>query len=481
MKFGSLTIILLLLFGVLSVAAQNKQAIKFAKTITIDDLNSRLSVLAADSLEGRDTGSKGGQKAAQFIADHFREIGLDPVSIKGQESYLQHFNLYKGSINEVYLKKADQKKLNLKDFLYYSRSETFGEEYIQVIYADSIEDPNLDLEGKYIVFKTQNNEWENITEQLKDRKPAGFMIINENDKEYAFMLKRFGSYFNRPVIRTSFNNESEKVLMVNPPIIEWMFDISISELRHGMETQLIFNADMHIEPLKTANVLGFLPGKEKREEAIVITSHYDHVGIIKGEIHNGADDDGSGTTAVMEIAEAFAAAAKKGNGPKRSILFMCVTGEEKGLLGSEYYTNNPVFSLENTVTNLNIDMIGRVDPKYEEEGNPNYVYVIGSDKLSQELHELSETVNTNTEKLTFDYTYNDENDPNRFYYRSDHYNFAKHNIPIIFYFNGTHADYHKPTDTIEKINFNSLQKRTRLIYYTAWEIANREGRIKADK
>ena len=160
---------------------------------------------------------------------------------------------------------------------------------------------------------------------------------------------------------------------------------------------------------------------------------------------------------------------------------MCVTGEEKGLLGSKYYTENPVFPLEQTITNLNIDMVGRVDPKYEELGNPNYIYVIGSDKLSQELHDLHENVNEQTENIVLDYTYNDENDPNRFYYRSDHYNFAKNNIPIIFYFNGTHADYHKPTDTIEKIQFEKMQKIARLIYYTTWEIANREDKITADK
>ena len=227
------------------------------------------------------------------------------------------------------------------------------------------------------------------------------------------------------------------------------------------------------------NVLAFIEGNEKPNEIIVISAHYDHLGQDTYEVYNGADDDGSGTVAIMEIAEAFQKAAEKGNGPKRSILFLHVTGEEKGLLGSKYYTNYPVFPLINTVANLNMDMIGRVDDAHEN--NPNFVYLIGSDKLSTELHEISEAMNEKFTKLSLDYTYNSNDDPNRFYYRSDHYNFAKNNIPIIFYFNGTHQDYHKPSDTPDKINYELLEKRTKLVFFTAWELANREKRIVVDK
>lgn len=230
----------------------------------------------------------------------------------------------------------------------------------------------------------------------------------------------------------------------------------------------------------TENVVAFLEGSEKPEEIIVISSHYDHVGMDDaGNIFNGADDDGSGTVGILEIAEAFVKAKKDGYTPKRSILFLNVTGEEKGLVGSKFYTDEPIFPLENTVANLNIDMIGRIDPAHE--GNDNYIYLIGSDKLSTDLHKLSETVNKRHIKLDLDYKYNDENDPNRFYYRSDHYNFAKNNIPIIFYFNGTHADYHKPTDTPDKIEYDLLAKRAKLVFLTAWEIANRDTRIVVDK
>ena len=228
------------------------------------------------------------------------------------------------------------------------------------------------------------------------------------------------------------------------------------------------------------NVVAFIKGTEKPDEIVVISAHLDHEGIKDGEIYNGADDDGSGTVAMLEIAQAFQMAAKAGKGPKRSILFLHVTGEEKGLLGSKYYTDvDPLFPLVNTVCDLNIDMVGRIDDRHK--ANPNYVYLIGSDKLSTALHNLSEAVNKKYLNINLDYKYNDKNDPNRFYYRSDHYNFAKNNVPIIFYFNGTHADYHKPSDTPDKINYQLLENRTRLVFHTAWEVANMDTRIVADK
>jgi Zn-dependent M28 family amino/carboxypeptidase len=229
------------------------------------------------------------------------------------------------------------------------------------------------------------------------------------------------------------------------------------------------------------NVLAYIKGSEKPDEVIVISAHLDHIGISSdGQINNGADDDGSGTVAILEIAEAFKKASDDGNGPKRTILFLHVCAEELGLHGSRYYTDtDPVFPLKNTVVDLNIDMIGRIDPKHENKGN--YLYLIGSDKLSTELHSISEAINEKYFQFEFDYTYNDDNDPKRFYYRSDHYNFAKNNIPVIFYFNGTHADYHKPTDTPDKIEYDLLETRTQLIFHTAWELANREERIVVDK
>jgi Zn-dependent M28 family amino/carboxypeptidase len=227
--------------------------------------------------------------------------------------------------------------------------------------------------------------------------------------------------------------------------------------------------------LNSENVLGFIQGTDLKDEIVIITAHYDHIGYDNGEICNGADDDGSGTVSLLEIAQAFSLAKKDGNGPRRSMLFMTVSGEEKGLLGSDYYSQNPVFPLENTVVDLNIDMIGRKDSLHADD---NYVYLIGADRISKDLHQISEQVNTQLIQLKLDYTYNEESDPNHFYYRSDHYNFAKHNIPVIFYFSGVHEDYHKPTDDVEKILFPKLEKTARLIFFTAWEIANRTQRLR---
>lgn len=232
--------------------------------------------------------------------------------------------------------------------------------------------------------------------------------------------------------------------------------------------------------LDSENVLAYIKGSEKPDEIVVISAHLDHVGMDEnGNIYNGADDDGSGTVSVMEMARAFQAAAKDGSGPKRSILFLHVTGEEIGLFGSRYYVENPVFPLKNTVCNLNIDMIGRIDP--DKAKNPNYLYLIGSNMLSQDLQDISEEVNKKHMNLELDYKFDDPNDPNRFYYRSDHYNFAKNNIPVIFYFNGVHEDYHGIGDTPDKIEYELMAKRAQLIFLTAWELANRNDRIRLNK
>lgn len=226
------------------------------------------------------------------------------------------------------------------------------------------------------------------------------------------------------------------------------------------------------------NVIAFIYGIEKPEEVVVISAHYDHLGVKGKKMFVGADDNGSGTAAVLEIAAAFRMAYDDNEGPKRSILFMNLTGEEEGLFGSKYYAKHPIFPLEKTVANLNVDMVGRVDKAHEKKSD--YIYLIGADKLSQELHLISEAVNTKYMQLELDYKYNDEKDKNRFYYRSDHYNFAKKGVPVIFYFNGTHKDYHKATDTEEKINYEILAKRAQLVFLTAWELANREEFLKRD-
>jgi Zn-dependent M28 family amino/carboxypeptidase len=213
-----------------------------------------------------------------------------------------------------------------------------------------------------------------------------------------------------------------------------------------------------------------------------MTAHYDHLGM-RGDsvIYYGADDDGSGTVSVLEFAEAFTKAKAAGKGPRRSVVFMTVSGEEKGLWGSAYYGEHPIFPLEKTTVDLNIDMIGRSDSSRKQGDSTNYVYVVGDDKLSSDLKPISEAVNKKYTKMELDYKFNDPKDPNRIYFRSDHYNFARKGVPIIFYYDGMlGADYHKPTDTPDKINYALMEKRARLIFNTAWEMANRNEMLKRD-
>jgi Zn-dependent M28 family amino/carboxypeptidase len=257
------------------------------------------------------------------------------------------------------------------------------------------------------------------------------------------------------------------------------------EIKNGttlkiLNANVLLNVQKATRVLQSSNVLGILPGTDLKDEYLFITAHYDHLGKRDTVIYYGADDDGSGTVAVVEMAEAFAKAKADGKGPRRSIVFMTVSGEEKGLWGSEFYSNNPVYPLSKTTADLNIDMIGRSDSSRKGD-TLNYVYVVGDDKLSSDLKVINESQNKKYTKLTLDYKFNDPKDPHNIYYRSDHYSFAKYGVPIIFYYDGMlGADYHRPTDTPDKINYPLLMKRAQLVFYTAWEMANRNDMLKRD-
>jgi hypothetical protein len=235
------------------------------------------------------------------------------------------------------------------------------------------------------------------------------------------------------------------------------------------------------------NVAGILEGADPKlkDEYVVLSAHYDHLKTgDNGDVYNGADDDGSGTVSVLEIAQAFSVGPR----PMRSILVIFHTGEELGLFGSSFNTDyEPIVPLERLVANFNIDMVGRsrpdgnTDPRDRALTDKDSLYVIGADKLSSELSQLSEQTNLDTERLKFDYTYNDERHPERFYYRSDHYNYAKHGVPVIFYFTGVHRDYHKATDDVEKIDFVKMERIVRLVFATGWRVANLDHRIVVDK
>ncbi len=463
----------------------------YLKTINEEDLKRHLLVIAADSMEGRDTGSKGQKKAAAYIAGHFKNIGLKPAL---KDSYYQPYKMGKRTWKNTTTLSVGKNTYKFGTDFYAIRYPVVSPFQLkaEVVVADGDDIENLskiDFKGKAIIFlETKLEKNKKIAAKAKAMgATAVFVVKSLKDEAFKDALSSYSYYYMAP--QTGFiSQKDESIFYISPAIAQAIFgnnkiEKMLTKIGVSASLPIIISAEYTEKiDLMSENVAGIIEGTDKKDEYVIITAHYDHVGMQGGQIHNGADDDGSGTVSVMEIAEAFAKAAKEGNRPRRTLVFMTVSGEEKGLFGSEYYTDfEPIFPLSKTVVNLNIDMVGRIGGDYIEKNEPNYVYLIGSDKLSSELHELSENTNKKQEKLILDYKYNSDSDPNRFYYRSDHYNFAKNDIPIIFYFNGVHDDYHKPTDDVEKIHFPKMAKIARLVFSTAWEIANREERLKVDK
>ncbi len=471
----------------LSVNAQDKAAVKYANTITPQEMKSKLSILASDDFQGRETGTEGQKKASRFLEDFYAKIGLQgPVD----GTYRQKFSMYQSDWSDVYVKAKGKKLMNGEDLIFFGQANMDKEMKLSTMFVGNGENiESMDVKGKGIITTASSRE---TMQKLNASGAKAIFIASADDAQFMQTLPRQARrallgrlrynkeltgdesmvfYITKATAATLLNSTAEKL------------DAAASDPSSIKARNVSLMVKEKIKTIDTENMVAFLEGTDLKDEILVISSHFDHIGMNEDGtvINNGADDDGSGTTGVMEIAEAFAQAAKEGNRPRRSILFLNVTGEEKGLLGSAYYADNPLFPLENTVNNLNIDMIGRVDPEHEESGNRDYVYVIGSEKLSSHLKVISEFANITYTNIDLDYRFDDPNDRNRFYYRSDHYNFAKKGIPIIFYFNGVHADYHRPTDTVDKIAFDVMAKRAQLIFHTAWILANRDQRTPVDR
>jgi hypothetical protein len=505
-------------------AQPNPTVQKYAKIISPELAIKHLSVLASDEYEGRETGKPGAEKAANYIANEFKALGLKPI-VNG--SYFfdvplveNVFNVGSFTINGTSFSNgkdfysftpAGDNKINVNDFVFVG----YG------IGNDSYDDlKGIDITGKIVMVindgepftkgiskitgTDKKSDWATNRNKriqfLQSKNPA---LILAASPAVAGNIKRFGAAItsgrlsikkeagstpaNKVAIYSITTDIADLLLKASGKTyagLKALIDSTGTPQTQTLAATITTSFTSESKDVKAVDVLGFLPGSDPKlkDEVLVISGHYDHIGMLpegtKGDrINNGADDDGSGTTAVLELARAFSQAQKDGKGPKRSILFLGNVGEEKGLLGSEYYTDHPVIPLENTITDLNIDMIGRVG--FEYIGKPdsaNYVYVIGSSMLSTDLHNVGEKANTTYTNLKLDYKYDDPNDPNRFYYRSDHYNFAKHGVPIIFYFNGVHADYHGVGDEVSKINFPLLAKRAQLVFYTAWDLVNADKR-----
>jgi hypothetical protein len=460
--------------------AQNPTAQKYAESITVDELKTHMYVLAHDSLEGRNTGDRGQKVAAEYIKNQFQNIGLEAVVPDGSgKSYFQAFDLYKTRKGEAYLKVGKKTFNDLDKIVYWGSANIEKEQKFDAVYVAEMTDEALaavDVKGKAVVVPVKGRFTQFIP-KLQEAGASAAIIIG-TDASYMDYILRVGKSMNdNPRLTRDKPGEGGfPSFIVSEEVIEGMFKNKVA----GAKGRFSAKAVVKLEAVPTENVLGFIEGTDKKDEVLVITAHYDHVGVdAEGNVFNGADDDASGTTAVITMARAFQQAKNEGNGPRRSILFMPVTGEERGLLGSAHYADNPIFPLENTIANLNLDMIGRTDSM--DRAEKRFIYLVGSDKLSSELHEISEQANKTYTNLYLDYTYNSETHPMNIYYRSDHWNFAKNGIPVIFYFNGIHEDYHKITDTVDKIEWEHMLTRTHLVFYTAWELANRDERIVVDK
>ncbi len=506
-----------------SVLTSTENAPPYAATITATKLKNYLEVLASDEMEGRETGTEGQRKAADYIAAHFEKLGLPAIG--DDESYFQKiaFTSEKWDSGNITLRLNGQRKRHLSDFYSFPSTnpslESLGADEI-IFLGYGIDDPKysdykgVDVKGTTILIYSDEPVKKNGKSHLTGSKEYSAWSFDFRKKlEVAFQHGVAMVLIIDPDIkgnisksRNTFLSGEMKMGMGGQPEGRYPNNMFISSTlakqivgnkmeefvklrdaikKKGKPANMVLPCNISIVQKKKkkqligSNVLGYLEGSDPKlkDEVIVVTAHYDHLGKRGNSIYNGADDNGTGTSAVMDVARAFVEAKNEGQGPRRSILFMLVSGEEKGLLGSEYYAENPIYPLENTVANVNVDMIGRIDRNHSD---PNYIYVIGSDRLSTDLHYINEAANQSFTHIDLDYTYNAKNDPNRFYYRSDHYNFAKKGIPAIFYFSGTHADYHRTTDTVDKIMFDKMENITKLVFYTTWELANREERIRVN-
>jgi hypothetical protein len=518
----SYRIVLFFLFAFQSIHAQyNATSVQLAESIQSKTLKDHVYVLASPEYQGRETGTEGNKKAADYISGQFKSYGIPPIP--GDGDYFQEVAFSNIKWDSISLSIAGESADHLKEYLAIPQ-------YFPVLHSPidikeltflgyGIDDPaysdykGVDVKGKHLLvysgepitkketFRITGTDsasiWSyNMELKIEAAKKAGatsIWIIEDEFREMAMYASNSLLSGAMLMQKPDQLNEYLPNVMVSPSLGQKIAGQKVNKViklrnkitRTGKPGNTIIPVDMQliathqIKSLPGANVLGYIEGTDPvlKHQVVVVTAHYDHLGMRGNDIFFGADDNASGTSAVLEIAQAMAQAKASGAGPRRSVLCMLVTGEEKGLLGSRYYAEHPVFPLENTVADVNIDMIGRKDELHQDS---LYTYVIGADRLSTELHEINETANRLYTKLQLDYTFNADDDPNQFYYRSDHYNFAKKGIPAIFYFSGVHEDYHRPTDTPDKIMFEKAETIARLAFHTTWELANRDERIKVD-
>ncbi len=506
----------------LQAKAQTDIAAKYAGIITGADLKKHLTIIASAEFEGRETGTEGQRKAAAYIEGQFEAMGLKkPVGMKTYQQFypLQQDSLLKTTLTvngaaagygkDFYVPLMQNENLSFKAselvFAGYGINDSAYNDYAGInvkgkVVIIFLGEPKK--AGKYFINPTgRSSAW---TYPGTSKKAAaamakgavGMLIVNPSAETFSDAViqrnKKTGISFTS--IAEKIQKQIDYALLAHAyakNIFPVPFDEALAKAKSnepfapqptGTNMKINFSFKKAKNSINASNVMGVLEGTDKKDEYIFLTGHYDHLGTHDGKIFYGADDDGSGTCAVLQMAAAFSKAAADGVRPRRSIVFMTVSGEEKGLWGSEYYTDHPVYPLNKTSVDLNTDMIGRTDTERQTDDTLNYVYVVGHDKLSSELPSINEAANKKYTGLVLDYKFDDANDPNRIYFRSDHYNFARKGVPVLFFYDGMlKADYHKPTDTVDKINFELYEKRARMIFHTAWQMANIDAMLKRDK
>lgn len=512
--------LLIFLFCIGTAHAQSDIRETIANTITVEGLKKDLSIIASPEMEGRATGMPGQHKAAAYIESRMKAMGLKrPQALK---SHQQNFSLFIDSLISCQLLVNGIRAAADTDYVMEPGPNEDGKyssrEIIFVGYGirDSLYDDyaGMDVKGKtLLMFQGEpkkdgkslisvnevNSDWVSDGQGKKielasSLGAAGVIMVNANQEAFA---KPYTDALKRPASHLSGD---EKKKMVNYALVShsflkklfpshaenWLAIAAKSAVfskddKTGFPIEIEMSYQEKVKELKSSNVLGMVEGTDRKDQFVFLTAHYDHLGKRGEDIYHGADDDGSGTAAVLQMAEAFCRAKNKGHGPRRTVVFMTVSGEERGLWGSRYYSDNPLFALDKTSVDLNTDMIGRIDTERNLDDTLNYVYVIGHDKISTELGALNESVNKKYTGLVLDYKFDDPKDPNRIFFRSDHYNFARKGVPILFFYDGMlKGDYHKPTDTIDKIYWELYLKRARMIFHTAWEIANRDDMLARD-
>lgn len=498
-------LLLVLLASSLAGMAQKKARPQtFANEITAADLQHHLYIIAGPGMEGRETATEGQKKAAAYIENEFRSLGLLPGN---NGSYQMKYPVFRDSLVQAGLEVNGHSFTYEQDFAVnlassYSAGLMAGEVvFVGAGISDSTRDDyaGVNCTGKVVLVLPGGNNTNGNRAGGPRRRYNPYLLQEAAASHGAIAIlqvqpnfprkdgSRLGNMYLSGYKKTNYPNTFYISPAVAKAIMGNDYEQAAEASKAGNPTAKAYSTELSLQlekmtqHLESSNVLGVLEGTDLKDEYVFITAHYDHLGKRdNGVIYYGADDDGSGTTSVLELAKAFSRAKAAGHGPRRTIVFMTVSGEEKGLWGSSWYSEHPVFPLDSTTVDLNIDMIGRIDPKRSYGDSTNYVYVVGDDKLSSDLRPISEANNKKYVKLELDYKYNDPNDPERIYYRSDHFNFARKGVPIIFYFNGTHADYHRPTDTPDKINYDLMAKRARLVFFTAWDMANRNDMLKRD-